>query len=119
MINPKIVSFHSPDVDLYRGPPNPEEIYVLVEMDIGDEHGSDIYFAIIANIIALRRHTGGTFLNHRNVYLVDRWDWPRIADALTEIVEQCSGRDQLEVQLKLNRFFEWEYEDYPSGGRRS
>ena len=60
MIHPRVVGFHSPDIELAIGPSNPQDFFVLVEMDIGDEEAADIYFAIVATTAEYQRNRYST-----------------------------------------------------------
>lgn len=40
------------------------------------------------------------------------YSWEGVLAATRERLESCTGRDWLEVQEKLRRQFDWEYEGY-------
>lgn len=44
--------------------------------------------------------------------LVRKYDLDEITKTITDYIDQCEGRDWMEIAHKLSRVFAWEYEDY-------
>ncbi|ERM09470.1 hypothetical protein L584_17755 [Pantoea agglomerans Tx10] len=48
----------------------------------------------------------------RHTLLVRKYDLDEITKTITDYIDQCEGRDWMEIAHKLSRVFAWEYEDY-------
>nr|WP_250318734.1 immunity 8 family protein [Rosenbergiella gaditana] len=48
----------------------------------------------------------------RHTLLVRKYDLNEITKTVTDYIDQCEGKDWMEVAQKLSRVFAWEYEDY-------
>lgn len=115
----EIKHFHSADVmapmETWK-PGNKKDVCICLEMDIGPVGGdpADIYQCVVATPLGLEnfRPDNELILEDRATILVREFDWPKIKKRLAEIVKKCEGEDQIETQWKLQRYFQWEYEDY-------
>ncbi|OIN19252.1 hypothetical protein AO411_2019255 [Salmonella enterica subsp. enterica serovar Sarajane] len=50
----------------------------------------------------------------RHTLLVRKYDLDEIKKTIIDYIDQCEGKDWLEIAQKLSRVFAWEYEDYQS-----
>lgn len=48
----------------------------------------------------------------RHTLPVRKYDLDEITKTITDYIDQCEGRDWMEIAHKLSRVFAWEYEDY-------
>ena len=117
MIVPKIIDYHSADIDeIWNWDPSPsQEIFVNVEFVIGagESEAGDTFQAMIVNTSALqKRATGKTILDLRGYLLVQEFNWNNILTYVEKIATDCKGETWEEVAHKLSKRLLWEYEDH-------
>ncbi len=117
-----IVSISSPDVHLDAWTPQArEDAFVLVELELsctGGQGAADLFQIVVATPEGLRKHQEthadalGEVLSERAMLVVSDYSWPRVRRTLKDIVKRCEGADWTESVARLQRYFEWEYENY-------
>lgn len=129
MIFVEIRSKSSPDVEIDEWEPSArEEVCFLLEMEIA-ERGDvrcDLFQVLVATPEGLRALATprGSIISDRATLVLDDFSWRTLHLILGEIVSRCAAEDWIETVLRLQRYFQWEFEDYtqvarPTDGRRS
>ncbi len=112
----EIRSFTSPDVRPYAWfPDSREDVYFLIELEIGTEGsvGQDIFQIQVATPEGLRKHGRGEILSERCcLILSDFSSWSALKEQLQRIVDKCTAENSMESTARLQRYLQWEYEDY-------
>jgi hypothetical protein len=96
--------------------PNDPEVLFWLTLAIGlpGSEAADNFEVCVVTLAALRSDAGravkprgaGSLLP----IVLQSYSWPGVIAAVGARLEQCEGRDWLEVQEKLRRHFFWEYE---------
>ncbi|WP_331842910.1 immunity 8 family protein [Pantoea agglomerans] len=100
------------DLDVYF----PEEIdnFVMsLTLTIGpmNEVASNYFYVRVCTPEWLcKRHWLPELMRH--TLLVRKYDLDEITKTITDYIDQCEGRDWMEIAHKLSRVFAWENEDY-------
>lgn len=100
------------DLDVYF----PEEIdnfIMSLTLTIGpvSEVGSNYFYVRVCTPEWLCKHQWLPELM-RHTLLVRKYDLGEITKTITDYIDQCEGKDWMEIAQKLSRVFAWEYEDY-------
>jgi hypothetical protein len=115
-VNLEIRKLTSPDVTPYAWTPDSrDDVYFLVELEIGTKGavGADIFQVMVATPEGLRKHARGGVLSERACLLLsDFSSWRDLSAHLQAIVDRCSVGDVVQSTDRLQRYFQWEYEDY-------
>jgi len=116
-MKPELKWLHSPDVDdlEHFSPEDPEKFGFLLQMMIGPEGGSgeDSFDAIVCTPAWLAERYGeDEVVFGRHHFIVQRYDYASLSDAIDRVLKVCSGRDWGEIVLQLSGFGHWEFEDY-------
>lgn len=84
-----------------------------IELSIGTrcEEGADYFRLKICTPEWLCKHHWLPELM-RHTLLVRKYDLDEITKTITDYIDQCEGKDWVEIAQKLSRVFAWEYEDY-------
>mgnify|MGYP004728133783 CR=1 FL=1 len=84
-----------------------------IELSIGtrNEEGSDYFRLKVCTTEWLCKHHWLPELM-RHTLLVRKYDFNEIKKTITDCIDQCEGKDWMEIAQKLSRVFAWEYEDY-------
>ena len=110
-------SLGSPDVEFHAWEPSTNaEVFFLVEMEIGEAgvDGTDLFQVVVATPEALRAKSKAEAITirERSTLVVSNYDWHEIKKSLESIVRKCESENWAVSTLKLQRYFNWEYEDY-------
>ncbi|EFE97194.1 immunity 8 family protein [Serratia odorifera] len=104
----------SADFSLESYQPDEKDCFILlVNIKIGPESeiGSDYFQVNICTPEWLCKHQWLPELM-RHTLLVRKYDLDEITKTITDYIDQCEGKDWMEIAQKLSRVFAWEYEDY-------
>jgi hypothetical protein len=113
----EIKSLSSPDVEVddWR-PTSTEEVCFLLELEVGERgvDKRDLFQVMVATPEGLRKLTpsDGSVISDRALLVLSEFSWPLLHATLRRILDRCASRDWSETVLRLQRYFEWEYEDY-------
>jgi hypothetical protein len=110
----EIKSWSSPDVDFESWMPEDTNVYFLLEIEIGVRGGSprDIFQLIVATPEGLRARARGPVISERGALILSEYSGAIVRRSIQSIVERCASETWVESVTKLERYFEWEYEDY-------
>ena len=116
---PSLKGVRCADVDdLETWTPAGDEICLWLELSIGSPDGdaADTFHVCIASRTGLKsirerpgRPPGAA---PARPIVLREYSWGAVLGAIRNRLESCAGTDWLEVQQKLRRQFDWEYENY-------
>ena len=116
-MTPELKTLHSADVeDLPAWTPPDDEVCLWLELSIGapGAPAADLYQVCVATPAGLDSPRGRRLRprgsEKASPIVLATWSWPAVLHAIGERLAACAGRDWLEVQEKLRRQFDWEYE---------
>ncbi|CAI1038072.1 Uncharacterised protein [Serratia liquefaciens] len=94
-------------------PPEYDNFSLWIELSIGTcgEEEADLFRLRICTPEWLCKHHWVPELM-RHTLLVRKYDLDEITKTITDYIDQCDGKDWMEIAQKLSRVFAWEYEDY-------
>jgi hypothetical protein len=112
----KIKDIASSNIDALPSwrPDSREQVFLGLDLEIGlrGERASNMFHARVATPEALRWHGGGFCkVKHRTLVISD-FDWKQLTALLDDIVRDCARGSWEESFAVLQRYFNWEYEDY-------
>lgn len=105
----------SPDVELWTWNPHSDsDVLFLLEMEIGDKaaDGADLFYVVIATPEGLRSDSPRSVLVERATLVFSEFSWDIVKTTLQNILTRCSGDSWNAAVVRLQRYFQWEYEDY-------
>ena len=114
MIKLEIKNVSSPDVELWSDIPPANDVYFLLQLEIGEQGDDrkDLFQIMVATPEGLRARAKASVLADRATLVVSELDWNSLLQELGKIVQACNGCDWNDSVSKLQRYFRWEYEDY-------
>lgn len=111
-------SISSSDVDLkYWYPIANEEVFVCLDLDIGFSDGNDgsnMFYVTLATPESLTKHRNGAVLVKNRTIVISEYEYDLVLKLILEILANCSRETWDESCQVLQRYFQWEYEDYSS-----
>jgi hypothetical protein len=118
-VTPELKVVHCPDIDdLPKWIPDGEDVCFWLELSIGlpGSEAADIFQVCVATPTGLKT-TLGRAIKPRGAakarpIVLPQYSWPALLDAIHDRLESSVGTDWLEIQEKLRRQFDWEYENY-------
>jgi hypothetical protein len=85
-------------------------------MEIGvanDDESTNLFYVTLATPEALRTRRGHhPFLVEHRVLVVDDYDYRTVVHGIRQILTKCSRSNWGDSCKALQRYFQWEYEDY-------
>lgn len=116
-IRPRIVDYHSPDVETvwHWVPDHPGSVYYLLQIEIArqdEDHGQWFQTVVTTPEALKRRAAQAPVISGRGLTIAADYSWPAIEQNLEAIVSECIGDQWSDVAEKLNRYFWWEFEDH-------
>ncbi|RAU32966.1 MULTISPECIES: immunity 8 family protein [unclassified Pantoea] len=107
-------SISNDDVELDTFHPEDElnfSLRLLLRIGCEDSSGADNFDLRIYTPEWLCKHHWVPELM-RHTLLVRKYDLEEITKTITDYIDQCEGKNWIEIAQKLSRVFAWEYEDY-------
>ncbi|OON33518.1 hypothetical protein BTJ39_24260 [Izhakiella australiensis] len=107
-------SISNDDYDLNKYHPGDESVFslrLLIRIGTDDNDGMDNFDLNVCTPEWLCKHHWLPELM-RHTLLVRKYDLDEITKTITDYIDQCEGKDWMEIAHKLSRVFAWEYEDY-------
>ena len=77
-----------------------------------DNSGINMFYVVLATPEALRLRRKGPFLVENRTLVVSDFDYDAIVSGIKSILEKCNRETWEESCQVLQRYFDWEYEDY-------
>ena len=110
----KLFGVHSPDVEVGRPASDPEDVYFLLQCEIGmaDDIRCDVFDVMIATPRGLLRSSRPLLISSRGLIVIRRFTWSDINDEIDRILKECWGGRWIESVFVLRRYFLHEYENY-------
>ncbi len=117
MVRAELKSLFSYDLpDAESLPDDPSDCCVGMTAVVGPpgvDGGDDFSFEVCtASSLARRFDDEGRPFWARGVLLVEAFNWNAVEAAVHQRVNSVEGNDWVDVATKLNRFWNWEFEDY-------
>jgi hypothetical protein len=116
---PELKVVHCADIDDLPGwSPQDDDVCFWLELSIGlpGSVAADIYQVCVATPSGLRSTLGRDVKPRCSAQsrpiVLQHYSWAALLEAIQERLESCAGADRLEIQEKLGRQFDWEYENY-------
>jgi hypothetical protein len=111
-LRPELKSLHSPHLPEGQLPDDPSHAEVFIQAFIGPVSGEgEESFGM--TVVTPSMLAGFEFPRWgRGLLLVDCFSWPAVQTAVEKLLRHCSGETWLEVGQKINRYLEWEFDDY-------
>ena len=114
------LSGDSGPVALSARPPK-EDVYYLLTLSIGitGEQGADLFYVRIATPEGLQAKAPetATIMASRAMIVISDFDWRLIQTYLKEILKVCVAPTWAEATERLQRYFQWEYENMQDAER--
>ena len=110
---PALKGVHCADVDdLASWTPDGDEICLWLELSIGPPDGdsADLFQVCIASQSGLKSKPRGA--GQARPIVLREYSWGAVLGAIRNRLESCVGADWPEIQQKLRRQFDWEYENH-------
>lgn len=91
-----------------------EQIFISLDLEIGlkGETASNMFHVKVATPEALRSRQHEYVIARNRTLVIDEFDFKKLREAIQEIMQSCSKQTWEESCICLQRFFQWEYEDY-------
>jgi hypothetical protein len=96
-------------------PDDPRTVVFSLQMEIGPVGGpgADIYEVLVATPLGLATWDWKPNIVSRRALIVLRtYSFDALMECINEIFRACADDDWTETNLKLQRYFHWEFEDY-------
>ncbi|WP_342435894.1 Imm8 family immunity protein [Paenibacillus sp. FSL L8-0436] len=109
MIRPILKEAH-----FYETPEENKDFCVSVVLDVGSEevHGTDQFYATVANANGLRDFfIGEIVVPIRGLLLIKSFDISLIKSEIQKILDKCSKDTWEETAKSINRYFPWEFDE--------
>lgn len=112
-------SLSSSEVDLKNWyPETNEEVFVCLDLEVGysgDADSSNLFYVTLATPESLLKHRDGQLLVKNRTIVIAHYDYKVILDGVLDILQESSRATWEESCTMLQRYFQWEYEDYIAG----
>jgi hypothetical protein len=117
MISLEVRSVSSSDVDPDEWEPTGNRVLVALALEIGvaGTKGADLFYVTVATPEGLseaEREDEVGALASRATIVVGTFSWKKVHAIIRKIVRQCEAATWDESLGKLQRYFQWEYEDF-------
>src|SRR5262245_56714835 len=116
---PDVKDVLCPDLDdLSKWRPDGDEVCLWLELSIGlpGQNAADVFQVCVATPAGLKAPLGRRLKPRGSAksppIVLQEYSWSALQEAIRHRLEACAGRDWLEIQEKLRRQFDWEYEGY-------
>jgi len=111
-VNAELRRLHSPDLDDGEVPADPSRVCIAMQALIGPRgaRGEESFaFTVVTeeSLAQLGRPRWG-----RGLLIVDSFSWEGIKVAVEKLLRHCSGGTWSEVANSINRFLQWEFDEY-------
>jgi len=120
-MNGKLIlkSVTSSEVDLKNWYPiSNEDVFICLDMEIAfsdGEKGSNLFYVTLATPESLRKYRSEPYLVKNRTLIISEYSYDIVRELILEILGGCSRESWDESCVRLQRYFQWEYEDYSEG----
>ena len=117
----EIKQIHSPDATVGDSSLNgKEDVFILIEVVLAEEGKTsrDIFWFVAATPEGIRSHAKNHPILKRATIVFSEFSWDVLYKTIDEIVIDCASIDWSKTVAKLQRYFQWEYEDYVMDGNK-
>jgi hypothetical protein len=119
MIDIDIIEYYSPDVEINdpEVEANPAVVFLLELGLVPRGHETlDLFSIVVATPEGLRAHatrypSQDILISGRGL-VMSNFSWTLLRREIDNIVNKCRADSWDDIVLKLQRYFQWEYEDY-------
>ncbi len=109
-------SISSSEVDINNWQPSSnDEVFICLDLEIASDNiddGSNMFYVTLATPEALRKNSDNLVLVKNRTIVISEYHWDNIHKEILEILNECSRENWNESCTVLQRYFQWEYEDY-------
>jgi len=102
-------------------PRSNEEVFVCLDMQIGMEgdDGTNFFYVTLATPESLKLKNHDFLISSNRTIVISAYSYTKLTEAIQDILKSCQ-RDTYEgCCLALQRYFQWEYEDYEHANERT
>lgn len=114
----ELLSLSSSDVDIETWYPlENEDVFISLDLVIGysdGEEGGNLFYVTLATPESLRKYRQQPILVENRTIVISEYSFYLVKEELLSILRKCSRNTWEESCLVLQRYFQWEYEDYIS-----
>jgi hypothetical protein len=109
-------SISSTDVDLNNWyPASNEDVFICLDIDVSysdGETGSNYFYVTLATPESLRKYRSEPYLVKNRTLVISSYSYDAIRNLILEILDACSRDSWNDSCDVLQRYFQWEYENY-------
>lgn len=109
-------SISSSEVDITNWyPTSNEDVFVGLDIEVSfsdGEEGSNFFYVTLATPESLRRYRSEPYLIKNRTLVISEYSYDLVRNLIFEILDFCSRNSWGESCNALQRYFQWEYEDY-------
>ncbi len=111
-MRPELKSLHSPDLEEGHLPDDPACAEVFVQALIGPASGpGDESFNLTIATPAALADSEGTRWGH-GLLIVESFSWEGARGAIEKLLRHCEGETWSDVAGRINRYLDWEFDNY-------
>ena len=110
-----LIDLSSAEIDLTSWKPlSNEDVFICLDIEISfsNEEGTNLFYVTLATPEALSKHCEGPILVKNRTIIVVEYNYDEVKNCILEILDQCSRATWSDSCSILQRYFQWEYEDY-------
>jgi Immunity protein 8 len=109
-------SISSAEIEIKKWYPlSNEDVFICLDLEIEFSEnvgGANLFYVTLATPESLRIHRKGPILVKNRTLVVSEYNYDVLRSGILEILECCSRESWSESCIALQRYFQWEYEDY-------
>jgi hypothetical protein len=108
------VSSSERDIKKWR-PTSNEDVFMGLDIEISfsdGEEGSNYFYVTLATPESLRKHRSEPYLVKNRTLIISEYSYDIVRNLILEILDACTRESWDESCGALQRYFQWEYEDY-------
>lgn len=117
---PTLNSLFSTDINFPLrkwNPPN-EEVYISLNIDLSFSCDESVFYFYSrlatpdALITRLKKNEEPQFISANRMIILSKFDYNLLENEVNKILDKCTRDDVGKTCLALERYFQWEYEDW-------
>ncbi|MBU2872058.1 Imm8 family immunity protein [Colwellia sp. E2M01] len=111
-----VSSICSSEVDVKNWQPiSNDDVYICldIKVDFPDENQSGhLFYVTLATIESIKKNRSEPYLVINRTIVISEYSYELVSKLILDIIETCSKSSWEESCIALQRYFQWEYEDY-------